>query len=398
MKRVIVGITGGIASYKAAEVVRGLCTKGIEVHVLMTEAATRFITPLTLQTLSGNPVVVDMFAEPRLWNVQHVAYAKKADLILVAPATASFIGRLTAGIADDMVSATILATTAPVVIAPAMNSQMYRHPAVQANLNRLREMGYQLIAPGVGELACGDRGEGRLAEVSQIIDQVLGHLLRKADLAGKNLLVTAGPTREYIDPVRFISNPASGKMGYALAAAARDRGAEVVLVSGPTAQLPPPGVKVSRVTTTAEMLAAVLEHFPAMDVVIKAAAVVDYRPQTRASQKLKKGSEQYVLTLERNPDILKILGERKGDKILVGFAAETQDLIENAREKIKAKNLDLIVANDVGQRGAGFGTDTNIAAIIHRDGTIKEIPLCSKQDLAHRILDEVVVLTRGRKS
>jgi phosphopantothenoylcysteine decarboxylase/phosphopantothenate--cysteine ligase len=374
MKRVIVGITGGIASYKAAEVVRGLCTKGIEVHVLMTEAATRFITPLTLQTLSGNPVVVDMFAEPRLWNVQHVAYAKKADLILVAPATASFIGRLTAGIADDMVSATILATTAPVVIAPAMNSQMYRHPAVQANLNRLREMGYQLIAPGVGELACGDRGEGRLAEVSQIIDQVLGHLLRKADLAGKNLLVTAGPTREYIDPVRFISNPASGKMGYALAAAARDRGAEVVLVSGPTAQLPPPGVKVSRVTTTAEMLAAVLEHFPAMDVVIKAAAVVDYRPQTRASQKLKKGSEQYVLTLERNPDILKILGERKGDKILVGFAAETQDLIENAREKIKAKNLDLIVANDVGQRGAGFGTDTNIAAIIHRDGTIKEIP------------------------
>ena len=291
MKRVILGITGGIAAYKAAEVVRGLCTRGIEVHVLMTEAATRFITPLTMQTLSGNPVVVDMFAEPRVWNVQHVAYAKRADLVLVAPATASFIGRLAAGIADDMVCATILATTAPVLIAPAMNSQMYRHPAVQANLVRLRKMGYHLIAPDVGELACGDRGEGRLADVSQIIDQVLGHLQRKADLAGKRILVTAGPTREFIDPVRFISNPSSGKMGYALAAAARDRGAQVVLVSGPTAQVPPPGVEVIQVTTTAEMLAAVLEHFPQMDVVIKAAAVVDYRPQTTAEHKMKKGSE-----------------------------------------------------------------------------------------------------------
>ena len=397
MKRVILGITGGIAAYKAAEVVRGLCTRGIEVHVLMTEAATRVITPLTMQTLSGNPVVVDMFAEPRVWNVQHVAYAKRADLVLVAPATASFIGRLAAGIADDMVCATILATTAPVLIAPAMNSQMYRHPAVQANLVRLRKMGYHLIAPDVGELACGDRGEGRLADVSQIIDQVLGHLQRKADLAGKRILVTAGPTREFIDPVRFISNPSSGKMGYALAAAARDRGAQVVLVSGPTAQVPPPGVEVIQVTTTAEMLAAVLEHFPQMDVVIKAAAVVDYRPQTTAEHKMKKGSEKYVLTLERNPDILKMLGGRKGDKILVGFAAETQDLIENAREKIRAKNLDLIVANDVGQRGAGFGTDTNIASIVHRDGTIRELPLCSKLELAHHILDEVVALTGGEK-
>ncbi|HHY36263.1 MAG TPA: bifunctional phosphopantothenoylcysteine decarboxylase/phosphopantothenate--cysteine ligase CoaBC [Firmicutes bacterium] len=397
MKRVIVGITGGIAAYKAAEVVRGLCTRGIEVHVLMTEAATRFITPLTMQTLSGNPVVVDMFAEPRLWNVQHVAYARRADLVLVAPATASFIGRLAAGIADDMVCATILATKAPVVIAPAMNSQMYRHPAVQANLDRLRDMGYHLIAPEEGELACGERGEGRLAEVARIIAEVLKHLERKADLAGKNIMITAGPTREYIDPVRFVSNPSSGKMGYALAGAARDRGARVVLVSGPTALRPPSGVQVIPVTTTAEMLAAVLEHFPEMDVVIKAAAVVDYRPQTTAEQKLKKGSDKLVLTLERNPDILKLLGERKGDKILVGFAAETQSLVENAREKIKAKNLDLIVANDVGQRGAGFGTDTNIATIIRRDGTMREIPLCSKQELAHHILDEVVALTGGER-
>lgn len=396
-KTVIVGVTGGIAAYKAAEIVRGLCKRGITVHILMTEAATRFVTPLTFQTLSGNPVVVDMFAEPRVWNVQHVAYAQRADLVLVAPATASTIGKLAAGMADDMVSATVLTTTAPVVLAPAMNSNMYNHPVVQANLRRLREIGYHIIAPGVGELACGDVGEGRLADVSQILDQVFLLLDRGQDLAGMTLLVTAGPTREYIDPVRFISNPASGKMGYALAEAARVRGGRVLLVTGPTTEQPPVGVEVVRVTTTAEMLEAVLDFFPKADIVLKAAAVSDYRPLSTAPQKIKKGEQQLQLTLERNPDILALLGSRKGDKILVGFAAETQEVLKHAQEKLRRKNLDLIVANDVSQAGAGFATDTNIATVIRRDGSIKEFPLLTKRELAHRILDEVVALLAARR-
>jgi len=389
-KTVIVGITGSIAAYKAAEVVRGLSKQGMEVHVMMTEGACKFITPLTLETLSGNPVAVDMFSEYQREKVPHIAYAKQADLVIIVPATAATIGRLATGIADDMIGATVLATRAPVLLAPAMNSQMYNHPLVQNNLQRLEEIGYEVITPALGELACGDVGDGRLADVSHILEQVIGKLGGQNDFQGKNILVTAGPTREFIDPIRFISNPSSGKMGYALAQAAADRGANVVLISGPTGEKPPTKGKVVRVTTAAEMLQEVMKYFPKMDIVIKAAAVVDYRPQSRAVQKIKKGDGQIQLSLEKNPDILKLLGSRKGEKILVGFAAETQDLVKNAREKLTGKNLDLIVANDVGQAGAGFSTDTNIAHVLHRDGRVVEFPLGTKTQLAHLILDEVL--------
>ncbi len=397
VKTVIVGITGSIAAYKAAEVVRGLCKQGLKVQVMMTERATQFITPLTLETLSGNPVVVDMFGKYQQGKVQHITLAKQADLVLIVPATAATIGRLATGIASDMIGATILATQAPVFLSPAMNSQMYKHPIVQDNLKHLREIGYQIITPAVGPLACGDIGDGRLADVSHIIEQVISHLDAQTDLVGKNILVTAGPTREFIDPVRFISNPSSGKMGYALARAAAGRGAEVVLVSGPTAEQPPAGVKVSKVTTAVEMLREVMEHYPGMDIIIKAAAVVDYRPVSTAMQKIKKRDAELQLTLERNPDILELLGGQKGQKILVGFAAETQDLLKNAREKLQRKNLDLIVANDIGRAGAGFSTDTNIASVLHRDGRIVELPLCSKTQLAHLILDEIISITSDDK-
>ncbi len=389
-KTVIVGITGSIAAYKAAEVVRGLSKQGMEVHVMMTEGACKFITPLTLETLSGNPVAVDMFSEYQREKVPHIAYAKQADLVIIVPATAATIGRLATGIADDMIGATVLATRAPVLLAPAMNSQMYNHPLVQNNLQRLEEIGYEVITPALGELACGDVGDGRLADVSHILEQVIGKLGGQNDFQGKNILVTAGPTREFIDPIRFISNPSSGKMGYALAQAAADRGANVVLISGPTGEKPPTKGKGVRVTTAAEMLQEVMKNFPKMDIVIKAAAVADYRPQSRAVQKIKKGDGQIQLSLEKNPDILKLLGSRKGEKILVGFAAETQDLVKNAREKLTGKNLDLIVANDVGQAGAGFSTDTNIAHVLHRDGRVVEFPLGTKTQLAHLILDEVL--------
>lgn len=396
MRTVIVGVTGSIAAYKAAEVVRGLIKQGLQVLVMMTERATQFITPLTLQTLSKNPVVVDMFDKYQPGNVKHIAYAKQADLVLVVPATAATIGRLATGIADDMIGATILATDAPVFLAPAMNNRMYKHPIVQNNFKRLEGIGYQIITPDIGSLACGDMGDGRLADVTHILEQVLSRLDTQTDLTGKSILVTAGPTREFIDPVRFISNPSTGKMGYALARAAAERGARVVLVSGPTAEEPPAGIEVLKVTTAIEMLETVKEYFPGVDIVIKAAAVVDYRPASTAKQKIKKGDAQLQLTLERNPDILELLGSRKGEKILVGFAAETQDLLENAREKLQRKNLDLIVANDLGRVGAGFSSDTNIASVLHRDGRIVKFPLCTKIRLAHLILDEVLTISDGR--
>lgn len=395
-KTVIVGVTGGIAAYKAAEVVRGLIKKGINVHVLLTEAATRFVTPLTFQTLSGNPVVVDMFAEPKVWNVQHVAYAQQADLIIVAPATAATISRLAMGLADDMITATVMATTAPVLIAPAMNNQMYQHPTVKVNLTKLQAYGYEIVAPGVGELACGDWGEGRLASIDLILAQAEAILARKTDLAGKKFLITAGPTREFIDPVRFLSNPATGKMGYALAEAARNRGADVVLISGPTTEEPPAGVKVVPVISAEEMLQAVLNYFNEAEIVIKAAAVSDYRPVTTAAEKIKKGGDKLQLTFERNPDILQLLGERKQGKILVGFAAETWEVMAHAREKLERKNLDLIVANNIKQTGAGFATNTNIATIIRRDGSKKQLSLMIKRELAHHILDEVAMLLNER--
>lgn len=391
-KCVVLGVTGGIAAYKAAEIISGLTKADVDVHVIMTEAAQRFITPLTLQTLSRNPVITDMFAEPKSWEVQHIALADRADAFLIAPASANIIGKLANGIADDMLSTTVMATTAPVIMAPAMNVHMYDNPVLQRNCQTLQALGYHFVDPAVGRLACGYEGKGRLAPVEQILEQTFSILRRQADLTGVTVLVTAGATREAIDPVRFITNHSTGKMGYAVAGAAQNRGARVILVSGPTNLPVPPGVEVMAVESAQEMHQAVLSRFPEADVVIKTAAVADYRPKTVSGQKVKKAEGEFHLELVRNPDILRELGQNKGKKILVGFAAETNDLHQYAARKIADKNLDMIVANDVTQPGAGFGTDTNIAAMIFPDGTHLDVPQTSKVHLANLILDQVKVL------
>lgn len=396
-KNIVLGVTGSIASYKAAELTSLLVKRGFSVHVVMTAAATSFIAPLTFQTLSGNPVHVDMFSPPKDWNVEHIGLAQMADLLLIAPATANFIGKIAAGIADDLLSATVLATKAPVVIAPAMNVGMYENKIFQRNMKLLREYGYYFVEPEEGRLACGTAGKGRLADLEKIIKVVENLIFREQDLSGKKVLVTAGPTREPLDPVRFLSNYSSGKMGYALAEEARERGAEVVLVSGPTGLSPPPGVKVDFVETAQEMFEAVLNYFPEVDVVVKAAAVADFRPKQVAPEKVKKRGFCMVIELEATPDILFHLGKQKNKQILVGFAAETENLLENAREKLREKNLDLLVANDLKQEGAGFQVDTNIATILYPDGGVLRLPKMTKKELARVIFDEVVKLIKLRE-
>ncbi|MHB8170068.1 MAG: bifunctional phosphopantothenoylcysteine decarboxylase/phosphopantothenate--cysteine ligase CoaBC [Thermincolia bacterium] len=397
-KCIVVGVTGGIAVYKAAEVVSRLGKLGAEVHVIMTESAQQFITPLTFQTLSRQRVVTSMWDEPKEWEVQHVALADKADAFLIAPATANIIGKMANGIADDMLSTTVMATKAPVIIAPAMNVHMYDNPVVQENIGKLTRLGVHFVEPGVGLLACGYSGKGRLADVEEIINKVVAVVKPSLDLAGKKVLVTAGPTREPLDPVRFISNHSSGKMGYAIALAARQRGAEVVLVSGPTSLDRPAGVKVIEVGAALEMYQQVLEHYPDVDIVIKTAAVADYRPKVVSARKVKKKDGDLMIELERNPDILLELGRNKGDKILVGFAAETNDLVAYAKDKIARKNLDFIVANDVTLPGAGFGVDTNIVKLVFPNGQIEELPQLTKDQVAHAILDKVTVLSTKSKS
>lgn len=389
-KNVVLGVTGGIAAYKAVEIVRGLRKKKVNVHVIMTQAATEFVSPLTFRELSENPVIVNMFAEPKIWHVQHIALATLADVFLIAPATANVIGKIAHGIADDMLTTTVMATRAPVIIAPAMNTNMYTNPIVQENLAKLRSLDYHIIEPAAGELACGTKGAGRLPEPDFIVNFVMDKLYQQRDYTGKKILVTAGGTREPIDPVRFIGNRSSGKMGYALAAAAAARGAEVVLVSGPSVLSPPAHTKVIQVETTAQMLDAVLSVFDQADVIIKAAAVADFRPLQPAQQKIKKRDGTLVLALEKTPDILEELGRRKkAGQILVGFAAETQDLLANAREKLAKKNLDMIVANDITQPGAGFDTETNVVRLIYRDETVESLPLMSKRQIADIILDRI---------
>ncbi|MHB1421324.1 MAG: bifunctional phosphopantothenoylcysteine decarboxylase/phosphopantothenate--cysteine ligase CoaBC [Bacillota bacterium] len=389
-KTVVLGVTGGIAAYKAAEIVSQLVKLNAQVHVLMTQAATRFISPLTLRTLSGNPVSLDLFSEPQVGKVHHIEMAEKADLFLVAPATANFLGKVSHGIADDLLTTTILATQAPVLVAPAMNMHMYDNPLCQENIHRLKGIGYEFIDPAVGVLACGDVGRGKLAPVEQIISRVCTLLEGRQDLAGRSVLITAGGTQEAIDPVRYIGNRSSGKMGYALAKAARARGAKVILVSGPVALEPPAGVETLLVESALEMHRVVMERFPKVDVVIKAAAVADYRPVMAAAEKIKKKGNNLTIELLENPDILKELGEKKREgQILVGFAAETNDLIRNAAEKIKRKKLDMIVANDVTREGAGFGSDTNVVTLLYNDGRIESIPLLPKEEVAHRICDAV---------
>ncbi len=394
-KCIIVGITGGIAAYKVPDLVGRLVRSGAEVHVIMTESAAKFITPLTLQTVSRNPVMTQMFELSPAAEIRHVSLADRADLLVIVPATANIIGKVCAGIADDLLSTTVMAARAPVLFAPSMNVKMYENPVVQANIARLKTYGYNFLEPAYGRLACGYEGKGRLPETDLIIAQINNLLTAGRDLTGQTVLITAGPTREYLDPVRFLTNGSTGKMGYALAEAARDRGARVILVAGPVNLPEPYGVTCIPVVSASDMFEAVMKHYPEAGVVIKAAAVADYRPKARLSSKRKKGKEEWSLELVKTPDILENLGANKGGRILVGFAAETDHLLENARRKMRVKNLDLIVANDVTQPGAGFGSDTNIVKILDREGLVEELARMEKKEVAHRILDRIMTLLKG---
>ena len=397
--KIALGVSGGIACYKAAEILRRLQDRGFDVAVVMTKGAAQFVTPLTFQALSGNKVYMDIFEGASAGTdpasaYDHIFLAQRIDLFLIAPATADCIAKMAAGIADDFLTTFHLAVQSPVVVAPAMNTRMWEHASVQANLRTLQGRGVHIVQPEIGRMACNTYGPGRLAPVDVIVDYAAGLLSRSQDLKGRRVLVTAGPTVEDIDPVRFLSNRSSGKMGFAIAQAARTRGAEVTLISGPT-DLEFPGVV--RVRSTEEMRQAVVERFNQADVVIKAAAPLDFRPKTVASQKIKKAKAGSSLDLEPTPDILQELGARKDGKVLVGFAAETEDLAKNARAKLKAKNLDLIVVNPVGGPDSGFASDTNRASIIDADGAVQDIPLMSKSQMAEAILDRVTALLGKNK-
>lgn len=392
-KCVCIGVSGGIAVYKALDVVSALRKKGIDVRVIMTESATKFVTPLPFQSLSQNMVVTDMFEEPKAYEIQHISLAKRADVFLVAPATANIIGKIANGIADDMLSTTIMATRAKVIFAPAMNTKMYENPIVQENINKLKKLGYEFIEPASGVLACGDEGKGKLADVNTIIDSVLYALERKdipKDLLGKNILISAGPTHSNIDPVRFITNRSTGKMGYFLAEEARDRGANVTLVSGPTNLTPPEGVKVINITTNEEMKNAILDNYNSSDIVIKSAAVADYKIKNYSNEKIKKGENDLVLTFVKDNDILKMLGERKKHQVLVGFAAESNNVVENAKKKLLNKNLDFIVANDITSSDTGFASDDNKVIILSKDGEEKYLEKMSKRKVASEIFETIL--------
>lgn len=393
-KVVVLGVTGGIAAYKAAELVRLLVKQGASVHVIMTRSAREFVAPLTFQTLSTNPVHTDLFNLIEEQEIGHISLADRADLFIIAPATANIIGKLASGIADDLLTTTVMATRAPVLLAPAMNVNMYGNSIYRDNADRLRGHGYHFVEPVKGMLACGWEGEGRLQDPAVICEEAIAVLSRK-DLLGERVLVTAGPTREELDPVRYITNHSSGKMGYALARAARRRGAEVVLISGPVCLEPPYGVETVGVTSADEMREAALGAFAGSSIVIKAAAVADYRPESRAGAKIKKTDAVLNVKLKKNPDILAELGRNKGERFIVGFAAETMDLVENAVKKLEQKNLDMVIANDVTREGAGFSVDTNIVKIIYRGGGIEDVPLMGKEKLADLILDRVVEKLRA---
>jgi phosphopantothenoylcysteine decarboxylase/phosphopantothenate--cysteine ligase len=392
-KKIVLGVTGGIASYKAAELARELVRAKAQVFVIMTRSAQEFITPLTFQTLSGNPVSTDLFSLIEESEIGHISLADRADILVIAPATANMIGKIAGGIADDMLSTVVFATKAPVLLAPAMNVHMWENPVCRENIQKLRNRGFHFIDPESGELACGYEGKGRLAEISAILEEIRALLVPK-DFSEETVLVTAGPTEEDLDPVRFLSNHSSGKMGYALAKAAQRRGADVILVSGPTSLPPPAKVKLVPVRSAREMREAVLHHLEKASVLLMAAAVSDYRPKQASPQKMKKTSAPSVLELVQNPDILLEAGKIKGSRIFVGFAAETQNLLKNAKEKLAKKNLDFIVANDVSRPGAGFRVDTNIVKIIGRSGKVEKLPLMSKEDLANRILERILALKK----
>ncbi|MGM0835618.1 MAG: bifunctional phosphopantothenoylcysteine decarboxylase/phosphopantothenate--cysteine ligase CoaBC [Bacillota bacterium] len=399
-KKILLCVTGGIAVYKAVALTSKLVQQGAEVKVIMSESACKFVAPLSFQALSRNEVFTDTFEEKNPSVISHIDLADWADLILVAPATANTIGKMANGLADSMVTTTLLAATAPIWVAPAMNVHMYEHPAVKENMNRLAAFGYRFIEPGEGFLACGYVGKGRLEEPESIVQAVIDHFTtdpsKASPLQGKKILVTAGPTLEKIDPVRFISNRSTGKMGYRIAEVAADLGAEVTLVSGPTALSDPPKVHTIRVESAEQMYETVLAHFDRTDVVIKSAAVSDYRPKHIADTKMKKQAGDSVLEMERTKDILKALGERKNHQILVGFAAETNNVEEYAVGKLERKNLDYIVANNVTMAGAGFGTDTNIVTIYRKDGSNLSLPLMSKKEVAASLLEEIASNFEGK--
>ena len=392
-KTIIVGVTGGIAAYKACDVVSKLKKLNANIHVIMTESACEFVQPMTFQTLSNNFVINDMFKEPKTWEVEHIELAKKADAFLIVPATANFIGKLAAGIADDMLTTTVMATRAPVIIAPAMNTNMYTNRIVQANMDKLGDLGYRFIDPASGRLACGDIGAGKLADVDDILAFIVDFFEKESvakDLAGRRIMISAGPTIEAIDPVRYITNRSSGKMGYAIAKRAVARGAQVTLVSGKTDLEVPEGLaKFISIESADDLYENLVGEFDSNDVVIQSAAVADYKPKSYSDKKIKKKDSDLRIDLCRNKDIAQELGKIKGNKVLVGFAAETNDVLENAAKKIKKKNLDFIVANDLTMQGAGFSTETNIVKIIEADGRIKEYPKLLKSEVGDIILDKV---------
>jgi phosphopantothenoylcysteine decarboxylase/phosphopantothenate--cysteine ligase len=394
--RVALGVGGGIAAYKAAELARLLSERGAAVEVIMTAAACQFVRPLTFAALTGRRVITSLFphrhADPLAAAMEHIRVAQENDLLLVAPATADLMAKFARGIADDVLTTLYLAFHGPVLLAPAMNSNMWSHPATQENLRLLRERGHHIVGPEEGALACGMTGPGRMAEPGQIAEEALALLCRRRDLEGETVLITAGPTREPLDPVRYLSNRSSGKMGYALAEAAAERGASVVLVSGPVHLPAPAGVKLVRVETAAEMRSAVFEHLEPATIIVKAAAVADYHLARVPARKMKKTAARISLELDPTPDILAELGEKKGDRLLIGFAAETENLREEARRKLISKNCDMIVANLVGQDGAGFEADSNEVVLLLATGECIEVPRASKRQIADRIFDEALKL------
>ena len=392
-KQIVLGVSGGIAVYKVIEVLRLLTKAGANVHVVMTQNACEFVTPLTFQTLSGNPVHTDLFNLYQEREIGHISLADRADLFILAPATANLIGKVAQGLADDLLTTTIMACKAPVLVVPAMNTNMYENPFYQKNEQLLRDAGYHVLEPASGMLACGWEGRGKLPDPENIFAAAQSVLTPK-DLHGVRILVTAGPTREEVDPVRYISNYSSGKMGFAIAQAATQRGADVTLVSGPVNLTAPFGVLHLPVKNAEQMRKQVVDRMAATDVVVKAAAVADYRPAARASQKVKKKDTDLILQLEKTPDILAELGRLKTDQLLIGFAAETENLMEHATQKLNRKNLDMIVANDVSRAGAGFDVDTNIVRFLYADGRIEELDLMTKSEVAHQLLDRIVALRR----
>ncbi len=398
-KKIVLGVSGGIAIYKVVDLVSKLRKKGAEIRVVMTENAAKFVSPLLFAEISGHKAAVSMWDGRDEFNVEHIALANWGDVLLLAPATANILAKMTYGLADDLLSTVLLAAPCPKIVCPAMNTGMYENVVTQANLALLRKRGVEIMEPGCGELACGTTGAGRLPEVPEIIATLERFFaLREGAMRGVKVMVTAAGTREPIDPVRFIGNRSSGKMGYAIAKEALLRGAEVVLITGPSALTPPPYARVINVETTQQMMDACMAEFPAVDVVIKAAAVADFKPREVAGQKIKKihPEDGMTVVLDQNPDILKTLGSVKKQQFLVGFAAETQNLLENAAAKVKKKNLDMIVANDVSMKGAGFNTDTNIVKFLYPDGKIEALEILSKDDVAEILLDRVMEKRSGK--